>query len=147
MGRKHKPWQREREPFSDHADGEWTTEAGTRVAVGEHVLAKPQYVSERLPAVVERIYWDPQGLTGGQFDHRGERVGTDDDGNAVFEHPDRYVCVLKVQFRFDVPEGDEYDHMDGKTHRTEAFNLDFVVGADREIRRDRGNCNTEPITG
>lgn len=127
----NKPWNQQREPFSD--EDEWETEAGTHIEKGEHVLAKPKYVSERLPAVVERIYWDPQGLPGGKFDHRGENL----------QHPDRYDCILKVQFRFDVDEDDEYAHMDGKTRRTEAYNLDFVVGTGREIRRDRANCNVE----
>lgn len=138
-----KTWNKRREPFSN--EQEWTTENGTHIEVGKTVLAKPQYVSKRLPAVVEQIYWDPQGLPGGKFDHRGEKVGEDEDGNYIFENPSAYDCILKVQFRFDVPEEHEYSHMDGKTHRTEAYNLDFVVGTGSEIKRDRSNCNAEQI--
>lgn len=140
-------YSQRREPFSNV--DEWETEAGTRIEVGQDVLVKPQYVSQRLPAVVDRIYWDPQGLPGGKFDHRGEKVSRTDpaelddpDVDPVgYENPSEYDCILKAQFRFDVPEDHEYSHMDGKTRRLEAFNLDFCIGTDPEIRRDRGNCN------
>lgn len=138
-------YSQRREPFS--TVDEWETEAGTRIETGEKVLVKPTFVSERLPAVVEKIYWAPKGLTGGKFDHRGEIVGWTGDepktGEAIFERPSEYDCILKAQFRFDVPEDHEYSHMDGKTCRLEAFNFDFCIGTDPEIRRDRANCNAD----
>lgn len=118
------PYRQVREPFEE--TDEWTTEAGTRVETGETVLVKPRYITARLPAEVDTVFWDPIGLPGGEHD-RG------DDG---------HVCILNVWFTFRPEEGDEYDHMAGKQVKYEAYNLDFCVGSDREIRRDRANCKT-----
>jgi hypothetical protein len=115
-----KPWYRLKEAFAD--ESEWTTERGTHVEVGDLVLAKPRYVSQRLPARVTAIKWRPDGF---------ERVGG------------KNKCVLHCYFRFIVPDSHEYSHMDGKVHKTAVYNLDFVVGDGEEIRRDRANCNVE----
>jgi len=81
----NKNWSQRAEPFSNI--NEYETEEGLTLEVGDNVLVKPQYVSERLPATVERIYWDPQGLPGGKFDHRGKVVSKPDYGK---EDPGEY---------------------------------------------------------
>lgn len=114
-------WEKVREPFENV--GKWETEAGTRVKVGDEVLAKPKYLSIRLPAVVKRVYWNP----------------TD------FRKGDTANCILTALVEFQVSDDDEFSHLDGKQRKIEAYNLDFCIGTGREIRRDRENCNTDPI--
>lgn len=125
----NRPWLRETEPFAE--EQEWETEAGTHVETGGEYLVKPKYIDRRLPAECIKIQWVPLTLPGGDGDNRDSGGGVEGE--------------IIAYFRFDVPGGDEYDHMDGKQRKSEAYNLDFVVGTDEEIRRDRSNCNTEPF--
>lgn len=111
-----------KEPFSEVEQFE--TENGTKLEVGGEVLCKPTYIRQRLPAVVENLYWNPRGFPGGKFERR-----------------DGHVCVLNASIRFTVPDDHEYSHMDGKTVRIESYNLDFCIGTTEEIYRDRRGCN------
>lgn len=123
VGRNGEKWLRTREPFEEVKQVE--TAKGTVINTGEKYLVKPKYLSVRLPARAELIMWDPYGLPGGPND-MGEGL---------------HKCRIRVDFRFYIPPEHEYSHMDQETRRVEGMNLDFVVGSDQEITRDRSNCN------
>ena len=97
------------EPFSDMDSYE--THEGNTIEVGETYDVMPTYLRERLTGHVVRIYNDPKGLPGGRFDRA-----------------DGHVCRPTAVVEFDVPEGHEYEHMDGETERVESLNMDYSLG-------------------
>jgi len=99
------------EPFEEIEEIE-THDGGRTVRVGDRYHVMRRYGLERLPAEVVKIYMKPRGFSGGKFD-RGA---------------DGHVCTPTISVEFDVPEGHEYDHLDGKRRRTENYNADYVLG-------------------
>jgi hypothetical protein len=130
MPRNTNKWAKRRKPFSEIE--EWTTEKGNSVSKGETVKVKPTYVRQKLPAKVVKIYWNPQGLPGGKYDHRGKVVSKPDyakenPGDYKYENPSNYDCILTVLFEFTVASGHEYSHMNGKQRKVKGMNLDFAL--------------------
>ena len=98
------------EPFSNVES--YQTPGGNTVSVGDTLDGvQPKYVRERLTAEVVRIYHNPRGFPGGRFDRANG-----------------HVCEPTAVVEFRVPDGHEYDHLDGDTRRVKAMNMDYSLG-------------------
>jgi len=108
--------------YDDKTDTTYTVEDG------QEVDALPKFLRDRVPAEVISIYHDPRGLPGGRFDHRGAKIGRVSEDGPTYERPDEYDCVPTARIRMNVPEGHEYDHLDGKERSVEIWNIPYVLG-------------------